>query len=93
MSFCSFFGGEVFKDHFQPGERGRGRWGWGGVPVGSGGGIPPPTPWGGQGVSSAGAAVPGGGGCTPQGHPPPVGTGLGVPCLGSLSPWGQGWWV
>lgn len=26
------------------------------------GGIPPPTPWGGQGVSSAGAAVPGGGG-------------------------------
>lgn len=23
MSFCSFFGGEVFKDHFEPGERGR----------------------------------------------------------------------
>lgn len=23
MSFCSFLGGEVFKDHFEPGERGR----------------------------------------------------------------------
>lgn len=36
MSFCSFFGGEVFKDHFQPGERGGE-----GIPVGS------PWDWGG----------------------------------------------
>lgn len=50
MSFCSFVGGEVFKDHFQPGE---------GLPEGLRGCGRGDPQRGGQGVSPGKAEPPG----------------------------------